>query len=141
MNKTRHILNHRKGSVLVLVLLIVLITFIIGTGLLALGTQTRITSINQIQDMMARSAADAGLEKAIQEINHAVMSGTWANTQLPSAANVAIPNSDAEYSVQTVYDTDGYRITSVGTDRNRSPLGHGHGIVGRGRARFDAGLE
>lgn len=121
MKKTRQITKNKSGSILVLVLLVVLISFIIGTGLLALGTQSRIASINQVQDIMARSAADAGLERAIQEINNAVISGTWSTGVQPTASSVALPNSQAEYSVKTAYDgTDGYTIVSVGTDRNRS---------------------
>jgi hypothetical protein len=121
MKNKRNIQIHPSGSVLVLVLLIVLISFIIGTGLLALGAQSRVSAIYHIQDITARSAADAGLERAIQEINNAVISGSWSAGVLPAATNVGLPNSAAVYSVQTDYDgTDGYLITSVGTDRNRS---------------------
>ncbi|MHC4287843.1 MAG: hypothetical protein ACYSSJ_06035, partial [Planctomycetota bacterium] len=72
---------------LVLVLLVVLISFIIGSGLLALGTQSRVASINQVQNMMARSAADAGLERAIQEINNTMTAGTWSDSVTPSISN------------------------------------------------------
>jgi len=121
MKKKVKIPIQQSGSILILVLLIVLISFIIGTGLLALGTQSRITSINQVQDITARSAADAGMERAIQEINNAVISKSWSGSLEPIAAQVALPNSEAEYSVKTVYDAaDGYRIVSVGTDRNRT---------------------
>ena len=40
--RKRQISNEKEGSILVLVLLVVLISFIIGTGLLALGTQSRV---------------------------------------------------------------------------------------------------
>ena len=123
MNKKRKkkISSRKSGSVLVLVLLVVLISFITGTGLLALGTQSRVASINQVQDMMARSAADAGLERAIQEIDNTMTAGTWSDSVTPSISNAALPFSDSIYSVKTAYDTtDGYRITSVGTNRNRT---------------------
>ena len=123
MNKKqkRRLLNRTSGSVLVLVLLVVLISFIIGTGLLALGTQSRVASINQVQEMMARSAADAGLERAVQEINNAVVAKTWSTSVAPDVSNAALPYTDSVYSVKTVYDaTDGYQIVSVGTDRNRT---------------------
>ena len=111
----------KSGSVLVLVLLVILVSFIIGTGLLALGTQTRVASINQVQDMMARSAADAGLERAIQEINNAVTAKTWSESVTPYVSDADLPYSESVYSVKTQYDAaDGYSITSVGTDRNRS---------------------
>lgn len=115
------LLNKQSGSVLVLVLLVVLISFIIGTGLLALGTQSRVASINQVQDMMARSSADAGLERAVQEINNAVIAKTWSASVVPYVSNAALPYSDSVYSINTAYDgTDGYTVVSVGTDRNRT---------------------
>ena len=109
----------RSGSVLVLVVLVVLISFIIGTGLLALGTQSRISSVNQVQDMKARSAADAGMERALQEINNAVRAKTWSESVTPYVNNAALPFSDSVYSIKTHYDTtDGYQVVSVGTDRD-----------------------
>lgn len=106
---------------MVLVLLVVLVSFIIGTGLLALGTQSRVMSINQVQDMMARSAADAGLERAVQEINNAVIAKTWSAGVVPYVSNAALPYSDSVYSIKTAYDaTEGYTVVSVGTDRNRT---------------------
>lgn len=123
MNKKRknQISSRKSGSVLVLVLLVVLISFIVGTGLLALGTQSRVASINQVQDMMSRSAADAGLERAVQEINNAVRAKTWSDSVTPTISNAALPFSNSIYSVKTAYDaTGGYQITSVGTDRNRT---------------------
>ncbi|MHC4289074.1 MAG: DUF7305 domain-containing protein [Planctomycetota bacterium] len=117
----RHLSSRESGSVLVLVLLVVLISFIIGTGLMALGTQSRISSINQVQGMMARSAADAGLERAIQEINNTVTAGTWSDSVTPYVSNAALPYSESKYSVKTAYDgADGYTVVSVGTDRNRT---------------------
>jgi hypothetical protein len=103
----------------VLVVLVVLISFIIGTGLLALGTQSRISSVNQVQDMKARSAADAGMERALQEINNAVRAKTWSESVTPYVNNAALPFSDSVYSIKTHYDTtDGYQVVSVGTDRD-----------------------
>jgi hypothetical protein len=123
MDKKKKILllNRKSGSALVLVLLVVLVSFIIGTGLLALGTQSRVMSSNQVQDMKARSAADAGLEHAVQQINNAVRAGKWSESVAPYAGNEALPYSDSVYSVKTAYDAiDGYTIVSVGTDRTRT---------------------
>ena len=119
--KNRQISSKQSGSVLALVLLVVLISFIIGTGLLALGTQSRVAAINQVQDMKARSAADAGLERAVQEINNALTAGTWSDSVTPYVSKAVLPYSDSIYSVKTAYDgTDGYTVVSVGTDGNRT---------------------
>lgn len=112
--------KEKTGSVLVLVLVVVMVSFIIGTSVLLLGTQSRMAAIDQVQDMEARLAADAGVERAIQEINNAVIAKTWSADLLPLASGVELPFSDAVYSVTTTYDSDdGYRIASTGTDRNR----------------------
>lgn len=119
--RKKQVSGNESGSVLVLVLLVVLIGFIIGTAVLVLGTQTRINSINQVQDMMARSAADSGLERAIQEINDAVSSGGWSDSILPMVIASNLPYSESVYSVKTEYDaTNGYQIASVGINRNRT---------------------
>ena len=123
MNKKqkKQLSSRKSGSVLVLVLLVVLISMIIGTGLLALGTQSRISSISQVQDMMSRSAADAGLERAVQEINNAVLAKTWSASVLPTTSDATLPRSESVYSVTTQYDaTGGYTIASVGTNRSRT---------------------
>ena len=120
-NQNTLFIKQKPGSVLVLVLLVVLVSFIIGTGLLALGTQTRVASVNQVQDMLARSAADAGLERAVQEINNAVKAKTWSASITPYVSNETLPYVESVYSVKSEYDaTDGYSVVSVGTDRNRS---------------------
>jgi len=117
----RRLSNRKSGSVLVLVMLVVLVSFIIGTGLLALGTQSRVMSISQIQDMRARSAADAGLERAVQQINNAVMAKKWLPDVTPYVSKELLPDSESTYSVKTVYDSDsGYQIVSVGTDKDRT---------------------
>ena len=115
------IARKNTGSVLVLVIFLVLISLIIGTGLLALGTQTRVQVIDKVRDMMARSTADAGMEYAIQEINNTVSDGSWSSSVLPTAVNAQLSGSESTYSVKTDYDsTSGYTIQSVGTNKNRT---------------------
>jgi len=109
------------GSVLVLVVFLILISLVIGTGLLALGTQTRIQTIDRVQDITARSTADAGLESALQQINNTVFDGTWSSSVLPAVTDAKLFDSEATYSIETDYDaTSGYTIRSVGTCGNRT---------------------
>lgn len=113
--------RRKTGSVLVLAVFVVLVSLIIGTGLLAMGTQVRLFALDRVQDMMARSAADAGLEYAVQQINNAVTDKTWSSAVLPSAEDVPLFDSDSTYSVVTQYHpVDGYTILSMGTNRNRT---------------------
>lgn len=119
--QNRHKSRRKTGSVLVLAVFVALISLVIGSGLLVLGTQVRITTVDKIQDMMARSAADAGLEYAVQQINNTVLDGTWSASVLPTAAGSQLFDTDSTYSVATQYNaTDGYTILSVGTNMKRS---------------------
>ena len=111
----------RSGSVLVLVVFVVLVSLIIGTGLFALGTQVRVSAVDKVQDMMARSAADAGVEYATQQINNTVADKTWSESVLPTVANAQLSESDSFYSIDTQYDLAwGYLVQSTGTNRNRT---------------------
>lgn len=111
----------RSGAALILTILVVLISLAIGTGLLAMGTGARVAAIGQVQDLMARSAADAGMERAIQEINNAVAAGKWSDSVLPNIEKAQLINSDSYYSIAANYNlVDGYHIQSTGTNKNRT---------------------
>lgn len=110
----------RSGSALILIVLVVLISMAIGTGLLTMGTHAQIGSMRHVQDMQARSAADAGMELAIQQINNAVSEGHWSTLVLPTVSNAQLSSTDSYYSVKTTYGADGYSIESVGTNNTRS---------------------
>ena len=111
----------RSGSALVLIVLVVLISMAIGTGLLTMGTNAQVTSMRRVQDMQARSAADAGMELVVQEINNAVINAAWSEAVLPTVNNAQIGSTDSYYSVKTAYlGTDGYYIYSNGTNNSRS---------------------
>lgn len=116
---TKH--RKRSGFALVLIVLVVLISLAIGTGLLTMGTNARITSMRQVQDMQARSAADAGLEYALQEINNSVSVGSWSKAVLPKVDNAQLSTSDSYYSIDAHYsDSDGYVIQSTGINHSRT---------------------
>ncbi len=111
----------RSGSALVLIVLVMLISLAIGTGLLAMGTNMRISSMRKVQDISARSAADAGIEHAVQTINDAVDEGHWSSSVSPNYENVWLYDDDTYYSVKSTYSaSDGYQIESVGKYKNQT---------------------
>jgi hypothetical protein len=61
--------SKRRGTVLALAIVAILILFAVGVGLLGLGFQGRVYSFRTASDIAARCAADAGLAKALVEIN------------------------------------------------------------------------
>jgi len=120
MNKAR---KKRTGSVMALVLIAVLFLFLMGLGLLSIGTQSRITSVRKTSEIAARSAADAGLAKGIYEFNEALKMARelkiagWDTNSLPGVENQSLPGSSATYSYALENDpgNGSYVIRSVGT--------------------------
>lgn len=110
----------KSGSVLILVVVIMLVAMALGTGMLTLGTQSRIASIRESEDISARSAADAGLDLALRQINNAVAVKTWQPTLQPRFDDVSLEGSDSVFSVHSTYNAGtGYRIQSTGTCNSR----------------------
>ncbi len=108
--------SKKHGSALPLAVVVVLILLAMGTGLLRLGLNSRIFSIRTASDIVARSAADAGLTKALFEMNEKLQVTPWDDSTLPQAIDTNLPNCDALFSYSITGDpTSGYIITSVGT--------------------------
>lgn len=105
----------RKGSALVLAVIIILVLLITGTGMMAVSQQSQVRSVRFSQDLSARTAADAGLAKAVHEMNQLLESDSLATAQLPYEENMTLINSSATYSYTITGDpANGYTILSTG---------------------------
>ena len=106
----------RGGFAIALALLIIVILSATGLGLLSLGQQSRITAIRNASDIAAKRAADAGLTKALVQLNSMLKTKTWDSSNLPTATYEMLPNSGAIYSYNVTKDNemDSYVIESVG---------------------------
>lgn len=94
----------------------VIILLIIGASVLSLGLHGRRFSVRTSSDIVARCAADAGLTKAIFEMNEKLKVIPWDDSQLPEVINETLPNTDATYSyVVTGDNTLGYNVVSIGS--------------------------
>lgn len=103
-----------RGSALALVLSVLVILLLMGTGLLNLGLQNRLAAIRTASEIAARSAADAGLTKALFEMNQMLQVKPWDDSGLPEATNEMLSNCDATLSY-TISEDDGvYTIESAG---------------------------
>ncbi len=108
--------SKKRGSALPLAVVVVLILLAMGTGLLRLGLNSRVFSIRTASDIAARSAADAGLTKALFEMNEKLQVETWDSSSIPQAIDTSLPNCDAVFSYSITGDpASGYTISSVGT--------------------------
>jgi len=107
--------SQRRGSALPLVFSVLVILLAIGTGLLSLGLHSRTFTIRTASEIAARSAADAGLTKALFELNEMLEVKPWDDSDLPQATNETLPNCDATFSYTVTGDIDsGFTIESIG---------------------------
>ncbi len=69
MNRGKLLQSKTKGSVMALVLIAIVILLVTGAGLLSLGLHSQILALRTASDIAARCAADAGLTKALYQMN------------------------------------------------------------------------
>ena len=89
----------RSGMIMPLVATIMVFIFLIGIAMLKVGFSSRFTAARTTSEIVARSAADAGLAMAMH-----LMAEDLAT---PSVVSYDFPNSRASYS---------YSVTSVPDD-------------------------
>jgi len=105
----------KRGSAIPLAMLVVILLISMGMGLLNLGFHSRMISIRTTSDIAARCAADAGLTKAIFEMNENLKVKPWNDSSLPIETGISLPNCDAVYSYSVTSDSGIYTIQSTGT--------------------------
>lgn len=115
----KNIRRKRKGTVLVLVVTIMVVLLITGLGLLRLGYSSRILAARSAFEISAIQAADAGFTQAKLLMDKKLIEElSWNNSDLPTATNVALVNSDATYSYDVTGSPSGFTVTSTGTASN-----------------------
>ncbi len=89
----------KRGSVMALVLLAVILLLLSGMGVLTIGQTVRMFSIRNAAEISARSAADAGITKAVHAMNKKLFNGTWnPYTNWLLELYKELPNSNADYT-------------------------------------------
>lgn len=107
--------SKRHGSALPLVLSALVILLAMGTGMLGLGLHTRIFSTRTASEIAARCAADAGLTKALSEMNQKLRVKPWSDSELPEATDAILTNCDATFSYAVTGDiSSGFTVESIG---------------------------
>jgi len=97
----------KTGSVMALVLFAVVLLLLSGIGVLSLGQNTRIFSIRTAAEVVARSAADDGITKALWQLNWNLEDG-WAGHALPFEDNTVLPNCNGATYSYIVVKARGY---------------------------------
>lgn len=113
----------KQGSIIVFALCAVVILSVMGGALLSLGMHSRIFAVRTASQVVARCAADAGLTKALFEMNKKLSVKPWDGSTLPSATADVLPGTGATFSYNVTTDdaaatsassTGSYVIESVG---------------------------
>jgi len=105
----------RHGYALPSVFSMLVILLTLGTGLLSLGLHSRIQAIHTGNEIAARCAADAGMTKALFEMNEKLKVKPWDDGILPETINQALLNCDATFSYTVTGDiSNGYTIECIG---------------------------
>jgi hypothetical protein len=90
------------------------VILIAATGLFTLDVHIRNWAANTVAEVGSRTAANAGLTRAVLEMNRKLKTKPW-DTNLPYAANERLPSCTAVYSYKVAGDAHcGYTVGSVG---------------------------
>jgi hypothetical protein len=112
----------KRGSVLPLVVVLIVMLFLIGSGLLQLGFHARLGAIRSTSQISARAAADAGLAQALHGMNSQFdhdnpCNPDWSgHTGAGDLSDSAYGNAGYQYSVVALPGgCPYYEIISTGT--------------------------
>jgi hypothetical protein len=112
-----------QGSALPLALVAIALLLIMGSTLLSMGLNNRIFSTRTARDITARCAADAGLTRALYEMNQKLKVKPWNDTTLPLGKEISLTDCDATYSyIVTGNLAGGYNVTSIGSSGNSTRM-------------------
>ncbi len=106
--------NNRRGFAVPLAMVAIMMLLAMGIGLLNLGLTSRTYSARSAADIAARCAADAGLAKALFEMNEKLKTKPWSDGVLPVMMNQPLSSCDATFSYEVVPAAGGYVIGCVG---------------------------
>jgi hypothetical protein len=131
--------DYKKGFVVVMVLITMMLLIATGVAILNLGFKARLMSARVCSDICAKSAVDASVAKALSHINQEFSAGTLNDYALPQADNVPLAYCNATLSYDIIKNENGdYVIRATGfsgpvrktagavlESQRRSPFCHG----------------
>ncbi len=94
--------GRRRGGILPLVLIAIVLFMVSGIGMLRSGLQARVYASRTSAEIAARTAADAGLVRAVAEMNAALEGGPTDSPSLSKQDEQPLPNCQATYSYKIV---------------------------------------
>jgi len=105
-----------KGSVMALALLMVVLLSVGGIALLRLALDARLQAVRIAAAISARAAADAGVTKAIFDMNKSLIDESWSFNDIASQVEAVLPHTNASYSytIDELAHNYEFRIASTG---------------------------
>lgn len=111
----RIIRKQRKGAVLALMVMIILLLSMTSLALIKVGQEARLRTVRNASEIAARFAADAGIEQVIYQMNKQLAAGTWTLDNIPVYTAQRMSGCAADYTVTYSGSlAGGYQITSAG---------------------------
>ncbi|MHC4192662.1 MAG: hypothetical protein ACYSP9_00635, partial [Planctomycetota bacterium] len=127
MHTKKRMKSKRKGSAIAIVVCSLVILLYLGRGVLSLGLHGQLGAIRSSSDITARAAADAGLTKALFQMNALLEAEDWAalapahfydddsRTLLEPVIEEGLPNCDATFSYAIGADmASNYSVKCIG---------------------------
>jgi hypothetical protein len=115
MKTTKTVSSHTRGAALASILEMIILLLTIGTGLMGLALHGRLTAARTTREIEAKSAADAGLTKALCLMNAKLAAETWTDGILPEITDETLPYCDSTFSYLVTGDiAGGFTVESIG---------------------------
>jgi len=106
--------SRQNGLALVMVLMSIMILLLLGTSLISMSTHLRLQAAQVASDISARTAADAAMAMAIDDMQDRLEISPWDNSALPEQSG-ALANSDETYTYKvTGNEGSGHTIEAIG---------------------------
>ena len=133
--------NNNHGAVLAIMVMLILLLSLTSLALIRVGQEARIRTVRDIAETRARFAADAGVERALYQMNKLLEYGVFGIYGVPTYVSETLTACDADYTVTYTGDlSSGYAITSVGHSGNTtqtvrvtvaltSPMAEGYAVL------------
>ena len=126
MHTKKRMKSKRRGSTIAIVVCMLVILLFLGRGVLSLGLHSRLGAMRSSSDITARAAADAGLTKALFQMNALLEAQDWAalapqhddddgGMLLEPVEDERLPNCDATFSYAIGVDmASNYSVKCIG---------------------------
>ena len=106
---------HKKGFVVGIVLVAMILLIATGVALLNVGFKSRQLSARICSDICAKAAVDSAVAKALSHINQELADGIFSDYALPEANDVPLEYCDATFSYDIIKNDNGkYVIRATG---------------------------